>query len=102
MIQNDPRESSMYLCLCHAITDDQATWAVRELGADSAEAVFEALGARPDCRRCLDFMEDAVLTIRAGESVQARMEDPLANPWACGGRCRPVWGTPAPALRAAS
>jgi bacterioferritin-associated ferredoxin len=92
----------MFLCLCHAITDDQAAWAVRERGAASAEGVFEALGARPDCRRCLDFMEEAVLQIRAGEPVVAQVEDALATPWGCRGRCRPAWGSPAPAMGLAS
>jgi len=80
----------MYLCVCNAITDRQADWAVRERGADSAEAVFTALGARPDCERCLDFMEAAVLRIRAGEPVMAVAGDPLATPWGCRGRCRPA------------
>jgi bacterioferritin-associated ferredoxin len=91
----------MFLCVCNAITEDQAAWAVRERGADSAEAVFQALGARPDCRRCLDGMADAVLAIRAGQPVRV-VEDPLAGPWTCGGRCRPAWGSPAPAMGLAS
>ena len=81
----------MYLCVCHAITTDQVTWAVAEQGADSAEAVFESLGARPECRRCLGFLEEAVLAIRAGEPVGVA-EDPLATPWGCRGRCQPAWG----------
>ncbi len=88
----------MYLCVCNAITDQQADWAVRERGADSAEAVFTALGTRPDCERCLDFMEAAVLRIRAGEPVMALVGDSLATPWGCRSRCRPVEGSAAPAL----
>jgi bacterioferritin-associated ferredoxin len=81
----------MFLCVCNAITDDQVEWAVRERGAESVAAVFEALEARPDCRRCLGFMEEAVLAIRAGEPVRVG-HDPLATPWGCRGRCRPAWG----------
>lgn len=81
----------MYLCVCNAITEDQVAWAVRERGAASVEAVFHALGAQPDCGRCLGAMGEAVLAIRAGEPVQVAL-DPLATPWGCRGRCRPVWG----------
>lgn len=92
----------MYLCVCNAITDRQADWAVRERGADSAEAVFTALGTRPDCERCLGFMEEAVLRIRAGEPVVAMTGDPLATPWGCRGRCRPVQDSAEPAMGLAS
>jgi len=81
----------MFLCVCNAITEDRIAWAVRERGADSAEAVFEALGTRPDCQRCLGFLEEAVFAIRSGESVRVT-EDALATPWGCHGRCRPGWG----------
>ena len=83
----------MYLCVCNAITEDQVVWAVRERGAGSVEAVFEALSARPDCGRCLETMGEAVLAIRAGEPVRVSL-DPLATPWGCRGRCRPAWGEP--------
>jgi bacterioferritin-associated ferredoxin len=85
----------MFLCVCNAITDDQAAWAVSERGAQDAEGVFAALGTRPDCQRCLAFMEAAVLQIRAGKPVLVTEDDALATPWGCRGRCRPAWG-PAP------
>lgn len=81
----------MFLCVCNAITDDQVQWAVRARGADSVEAVFEALAAKPDCGRCLGAMAEAVLAIRSGEPVRVN-SDPLATPWGCRGRCRPAWG----------
>ncbi|WP_257306930.1 (2Fe-2S)-binding protein [Geothrix campi] len=81
----------MFLCVCNAITEDQVVWAVRERGAESVAAVFEALAAKPDCGRCLGAMAEAVLAIRAGEPVRVA-QDPLATPWGCRGRCRPTWG----------
>lgn len=81
----------MYLCVCNAITEEQVVWAVRERGAASVAAVFETLEAEPDCGRCLEAMAEAILAIRAGEPVQVGL-DPLATPWGCRGRCRPVWG----------
>lgn len=84
----------MFLCVCNAITEDQVVWAVRERGAATVEAVFEALEAKPDCGRCLGAMAEAVLAIRAGEPVRVGT-DPLATPWGCRGRCQPVWGAPA-------
>jgi bacterioferritin-associated ferredoxin len=92
----------MFLCVCSAITEDQAAWAVSERGARDAEGVFSALGSRPDCQRCLAFMEAAVLQIRAGRPVTVALEDPQATPWGCRGRCRPAWGTPSPAMELAS
>jgi bacterioferritin-associated ferredoxin len=92
----------MFLCVCNAITDDQAAWAVSERGAQDAEEVFAALGSRPDCQRCLAFMEAAVLQIRAGKPVRVAGDDALATPWGCRGRCRPVWGPSVPAMGLAS
>ena len=83
----------MFLCVCNAITEAQVTWAVRERGAATVAAVFETLGAEPDCGRCLGAMAEAVLAIRAGEPVGVAA-DPLATPWGCRGRCRPSWGPP--------
>ncbi|WP_306590539.1 bacterioferritin-associated ferredoxin [Geothrix sp. 21YS21S-4] len=87
----------MFLCICSAITEDQVHWAVRERGADSAEAVFEILAARPDCFRCVASLEEAVLAVRAGEPVRLMPEPaaagPATTPWGCGGRCRPSWGS---------
>jgi len=85
----------MYLCICNAITEDQVAWAVRERGAESVGAVFDALGAKPDCGRCLGAMAEAVLAIRAGEPVAVAPDpamDPRVTPWGCPGRCRPAWG----------
>lgn len=90
----------MYLCVCNAITEAQVVWAVRERGAASVAAVFDALEAEPDCGRCLGAMAEAVLAIRAGEPVRVGA-DPLATPWGCRGRCRPSWG-PAPDIPKAS
>ncbi|WP_257310655.1 (2Fe-2S)-binding protein [Geothrix fuzhouensis] len=89
----------MFLCVCNAITDDQVVWAVRERGAESVAAVFEALEARPDCGRCQDAMAEAVLAIRSGEPVRVG-HDPMATPWGCRGRCRPAWGQAADVARA--
>lgn len=86
----------MYLCVCNAITEDQVAWAVQERGAESVAAVFDVLGARPDCGRCLGAMAEAVLAIRAEEPVTVALDhalDPRVTPWGCRGRCRPTWGT---------
>lgn len=72
---------------------------MRERGAEPVAAVFAALAAKPDCGRCLGAMAEAVLAIRAGEPVRVG-QDPLATPWGCRGRCRPVWGPPAEVAKA--
>ena len=92
----------MFLCVCNAITDDQVEWAVHVRGADSAEAVFQALAARPDCRRCEALLEEAVLSIRAGEAIQVVDQEAEVTPWGCRGRCRPGWGASSPAMGLAS
>lgn len=93
----------MFLCICNAITEDQVIWAVRERGAESVTAVFEALEAKPDCGRCLGAMAEAVLAIRAGEPIGVAMDPAMerwATPWGCRGRCRPVWGPTAEVAKA--
>jgi len=57
----------MYVCICNAIRETDLRVAARCTSGD-AEAVYEALGKRPNCRQCLEDAHDIVLDER-GESV---------------------------------
>jgi len=57
----------MYVCICNAIRETDLRVAARCTSGD-AEAVYEALGKRPNCRQCLEDAHDIVLEER-GESV---------------------------------
>ena len=43
----------MYICICNAIREDDLRAAARKHDGD-ADAVYEALGKRPQCGSCLD------------------------------------------------
>jgi bacterioferritin-associated ferredoxin len=49
----------MYICICNAIREDDLRAAARDHGGD-VDAVYEALGKRPQCGSCLD---DAALIL---------------------------------------
>lgn len=45
----------MYVCICHALTDDDVRSAEAEGAACNAE-VFRHFGVRPQCGRCIPSM----------------------------------------------
>jgi len=47
----------MYVCICNAIRESDLRKAARCTSGD-AEAVYEALGKRPNCRQCLEDAHD--------------------------------------------
>ena len=53
----------MYVCICNAIRECDLRAAARCTGGD-AEAVYEALGKRPNCRQCLDDAHDIMVEER--------------------------------------
>ncbi|WP_374408974.1 bacterioferritin-associated ferredoxin [Pelagerythrobacter sp.] len=61
----------MYICICNAIRDCELRRAARRCSGD-AEAVYAALGKRPDCRQCLDEAEDVLFEERQMSLIPAR------------------------------
>lgn len=49
----------MYVCICNAIRESELRRVARDLGGD-AEAVYAAIGKRPNCGSCLEDA-DAIL-----------------------------------------
>ena len=47
----------MYVCICNAIRESDLRRTARRCPGD-AEAVYAALGKRPNCGQCLDDAED--------------------------------------------
>lgn len=45
----------MFVCLCHQLTDRQLREKYRE--AENAAHVFELIGEKPVCGKCLEFIE---------------------------------------------
>ncbi len=60
----------MYICVCNAIRECELRRAARLVPGD-AEAVYAALGKRPDCRTCLDEAEAIVTEERDATPVPA-------------------------------
>jgi bacterioferritin-associated ferredoxin len=60
----------MYVCVCNAIRECELRRAARLVPGD-AEAVYAALGKRPDCRTCLDEAETIVIEEREATPVPA-------------------------------
>ena len=54
----------MYICICNAIREADLRSAARECGGD-ADAVYEALGHRPQCGQCLDEAAEMLIEERA-------------------------------------
>jgi len=55
----------MYVCVCNALREDDITAAAVEMPHASAEEVYEALGAQPDCGTCLIFAQHVLEKARA-------------------------------------
>lgn len=53
----------MYVCICNAIRECELRQAAR-CHSGNAEAVYEALGKRPNCRQCLDDAHDIMVEER--------------------------------------
>jgi bacterioferritin-associated ferredoxin len=49
----------MYVCICHAVTDDQVGRAV-DAGATTVDAVGESTRAGTCCTMCHDTIEDVI------------------------------------------
>ena len=54
----------MYVCICHAVTDEQIHSAV-DAGADTLETVADATRAGTGCGTCHDHVEE-ILETRCG------------------------------------
>ena len=61
----------MYICVCNAIRDCELRRAARLCPGD-AEAVYAALGKRPNCGQCLDDAEDILFEERETALLPAR------------------------------
>ena len=60
----------MYVCICNAIRESDLRRAARRCGGD-AEAVYAAIGKRPNCRQCLDEAAEIVFEEREMGSLSA-------------------------------
>ena len=58
----------MYVCVCNAIRESELRRASRRCAGD-AEAVYAALGKRPNCGQCLDEAEAIVFEERELGSI---------------------------------
>ena len=43
----------MYVCLCNALKESDIRKAIREQGPATPDQVFDFLGVKPECRRCI-------------------------------------------------
>jgi bacterioferritin-associated ferredoxin len=60
----------MYVCICNAIRESELREAAHRVPGD-ADAVYEALGKRPQCGQCLD--EAAVILIEERYGVRSKI-----------------------------
>jgi bacterioferritin-associated ferredoxin len=54
----------MYVCICNAIRESEFSHACREVDGD-VEAVYAALGKRPQCGSCLEEADTMLAEERA-------------------------------------
>lgn len=59
----------MYICVCNAIRECKLREAARRCPGD-ADAVYEALGCRPQCGQCLDEAAELLIEERAKAPVE--------------------------------
>ena len=50
----------MIICLCNNISEKEIEDAI-ESGSTKATDVYDALGCKPQCGSCMDFIEDKIL-----------------------------------------
>ena len=50
----------MIICLCNNISEKEIEDAI-ELGSTKATDVYDALGCKPQCGSCMDFIKDKIL-----------------------------------------
>ena len=43
----------MYVCLCNALKESDIRKVVRDHGPSTPDQVFDLLGVKPECRRCI-------------------------------------------------
>lgn len=60
----------MYVCICNAIRESDLRRAARRCCGD-VEAVYSAIGKRPNCRQCLDEAAEIVFEEREMGSIAA-------------------------------
>lgn len=58
----------MYICVCNAIRECELRDAARRCPGDP-DAVYEALGCRPQCGQCLDDAAELLIAERASASA---------------------------------
>lgn len=68
----------MLVCLCHAINETKVDAAIRD-GARSYRDVLGAFGARPNCCRCQDEIEDRIGDVGGGGTVAGPVGFPGAS-----------------------
>jgi bacterioferritin-associated ferredoxin len=60
----------MYVCICNAIRESDLRCAARRCPGD-ADAVYAALGKRPQCAQCLDEAAEILIEERERPCVRA-------------------------------
>ena len=60
IIININRVISMIICLCNNISEKEIEDAI-ERGSTKATDVYDALGCKPQCGSCMDFIKDKIL-----------------------------------------
>jgi bacterioferritin-associated ferredoxin len=60
----------MYVCICNAIRESDLRCAARRCPGD-ADAVYAALGKRPQCAQCLDEAAEILIEERERTCVRA-------------------------------
>ena len=43
----------MYVCVCNALRESDIRAVIREKGPTTPDQVFDFLGVKPECRRCI-------------------------------------------------
>lgn len=59
----------MYICVCNAIRECELREAARRCPGD-ADAVYEALGCRPQCGQCLDEAAELLIAERGAAQIE--------------------------------
>lgn len=62
----------MYVCLCNGFTDGQVR-ALSPRAAGSVGAVYEALGVKPKCGKCVATVRQILSSLAAENQARGRM-----------------------------